>query len=122
MYFLFVLVLTEFLQSNEHLYEHYFKLSQAYFLGGLLGFFRFCFVLSFGEYSSVSSFYLTLCLFYELGGTAISPKLEGIVLSDIGWLMWAEGSQALSSWNNLGSTGALYAENIREGQLMLKWV
>ena len=44
-------------------------------------FLRFCFILSFGTYSFISSFFLTLCVcFYVLGRSAISPCLERVAL------------------------------------------
>ena len=54
------------------------KLLTSVSLGFFLGFY---FVLSFGTYSSVSSFCLTLGVcFYELGRTATSPSPEGVAL------------------------------------------
>ena len=44
-------------------------------------FWGFCLILSFGTYSSVSSFCLTLCVcFHALGKTATPPRLEGVTL------------------------------------------
>ena len=44
-------------------------------------FLRLCLILFFGTYSVVSSFTLTFCVcFYVLGGSPMSPGLEGVAL------------------------------------------
>ena len=70
-------VFHSFLKSSECLYDH-FKFSIRYYLSILFSSFDVIFpIISFGTYSSVSSFHLTLGVcFYMLGMSATSCALE----------------------------------------------
>ena len=68
----------------------------------LVLFLRFYLVLSFGRYSFVSSFCLTLCVcFYVLGISAVSPSIERVALCRR--LLW--GSVAHSPGHESGAPG-----------------
>lgn len=132
-FYLFIQLLTKLihlsLKSCKHFYSHYFELFIGRF-AYVFFFLKFCTVLLFEAYSSVSSFCLAFCVcFYELGKIVTLPSLEALafytnipcldsVPGGFGWLAgwnhssiaWAQGPWTLHKGHPGGTAGADVAQ------------